>query len=234
MIAIEGDMEDFGDSAAVLEEDAFAEEDGDVLAEDFLLGQAFAKAGLRAMLAVTPVHNYNVNATVASFVERHTRWLKMRVVVHKPGFVIDLLSNPVGLGLVAVGLSGFDLGFTGVWLALVLGKGISGNLFTSLSVIDVTTVQGAQDAQSIIDAAINEVSTARGTLGSFQKNTLESNLSNLRIAAQNLTAAESTIRDTDMAQQMSEFVKHQILLQAGTSMLAQGNQVPQVVLSLFQ
>lgn len=115
-----------------------------------------------------------------------------------------------------------------------LGKGLSGNMFTSLSKIDVTTVQGAQDAQSIVDAAMNEVSTARGTLGSFQKNTLESNLTNLRIASQNLTAAESQIRDTDMAQQMSEFVKSQILLQAGTAMLAQANQVPQVVLSLFK
>lgn len=115
-----------------------------------------------------------------------------------------------------------------------LAKNVAGNMFSSLSQIDVTTVQGAQDAQSLIDQAINEVSNARGALGSFQKNTLESNLSNLRIAAQNLTAAESSIRDTDMAQQMSEFVKYQILLQAGTAMLAQGNQVPQVVLSLFK
>jgi flagellin len=115
-----------------------------------------------------------------------------------------------------------------------LGKGLSGNMWTSLSKIDVTTVQGAQDSQSIVDAAMNEVSTARGTLGSFQKNTLESNLTNLRIAAQNLTAAESQIRDTDMAQEMSNFVKNQILLQAGVAMLAQGNQVPQVVLSLFK
>jgi flagellin len=114
-----------------------------------------------------------------------------------------------------------------------LGRNIAGNMFTSLSDINVTTVQGAQDAQTLIDAAIDEVSTTRGTLGSFQKNTLESNLRNLRIASQNLSASESNIRDTDMAQEMSEFVKYQILLQAGTSMLAQGNQVPQVVLSLF-
>ena len=117
--------------------------------------------------------------------------------------------------------------------ASALGKSLAGNMFTNLSQIDVTTVQGAQDAQSVIDAAINEVSTARGTLGSFQKNTLESNLRNLRIASQNLTASESQIRDTDMAKQMSEFTKNQILLQAGTAMLAQANQVPQVVLSLF-
>ncbi len=115
-----------------------------------------------------------------------------------------------------------------------LGKNLPGNSFSSLSKIDVTTVQGAQDAQSIIDSAINEISTTRGTLGSFQKNTLESNLRNLRIAAQNLTASESQIRDTDMAEEMSEFTKNQILVQAGTAMLAQANQLGQVVLSLFQ
>ena len=109
----------------------------------------------------------------------------------------------------------------------------NGNSFRSLADIDVTTVQGAQDAQSIIDAAINEVSTTRGTLGSFQKNTLESNLRNLRIAAQNLTASEAQIRDTDMAAEMSNFTKFQILSQAGTAMLAQANQVPQTILSLF-
>ena len=114
-----------------------------------------------------------------------------------------------------------------------LSKNLAGNMFTSLATIDVTSVQGSQDAQSIIDQAINEVSTTRGTLGSFQKNTLESNLRNLRIAAQNLTAAESLIRDTDMAEEMSEFTKNQILMQTGMAMLAQSNQLPQVVLSLF-
>ncbi len=118
--------------------------------------------------------------------------------------------------------------------ATSLGKNLVGNMFTSLANIDVTTVQGAQDAQAVIDAAINEVSTTRGTLGSFQKNTLDSNLRNLRIAAQNLTASESQIRDTDMAAEMSEFTKNQILVQAGTSMLAQANQVPQIILSLFR
>lgn len=115
-----------------------------------------------------------------------------------------------------------------------LAKAIAGNLFASLADIDVTTSTGSQDAQSVIDLAINQVSTARGKLGSFQKNTLESNLRNLRIAAQNLTAAESQIRDTDMAKEMSEFTKNQILVQAGVAMLAQANQIPQVVLSLFR
>lgn len=118
--------------------------------------------------------------------------------------------------------------------ASALGRNLPGNMFRNLSELDVTTVQGAQDAQRAIDAAINEVSTLRGTLGSFQKNSLESNLRNLRIAQQNLSASESMIRDTDMAAEMSTFVKNQILLQAGTAMLAQANQVPQVVLSLFK
>jgi flagellin len=115
-----------------------------------------------------------------------------------------------------------------------LATGITGNMFESLSKIDVTSASGAQDSQTLIDKAIDTVTNARGTLGSFQKNTLESNLRNLRIASQNLTAAESTIRDTDMAKEMSEYTKYQILLQAGTAMLAQGNQIPQTVLSLFQ
>jgi flagellin len=117
--------------------------------------------------------------------------------------------------------------------ASALSRNFAGNMFQNLAQVDVTTVQGAQDAQRLIDAAINEVSTTRGTLGSFQKNSLESNLRNLRIAQQNLTSSESMIRDTDMAQEMSVFVKNQILMQAGTAMLAQANQVPQVVLSLF-
>lgn len=114
-----------------------------------------------------------------------------------------------------------------------LGKAIAGNLFLNLADIDVTSVLGAADSQRIIDQAINEVTTIRGTLGSFQKNTLESNLSNLRIAAQNLTAAESQIRDTDVAVEMSKFVQSQILLQSGVAMLSQANQMPQTILSLF-
>ncbi|MCD6248797.1 MAG: hypothetical protein J7J98_00520 [candidate division Zixibacteria bacterium] len=117
--------------------------------------------------------------------------------------------------------------------ATALGKNIVDNLFNDLSKIDVTTTQGAQDSQSVIDAAINEVSTTRGTLGSFQKNTLESNLRNLRIASQNLQASESQIRDTDMAMEMSNFTQAQILMQAGVAMISQANQAPQVVLSLF-
>ena len=105
--------------------------------------------------------------------------------------------------------------------------------FNALGEIDVTTLQGAQDAMKLIDQAIHEVTSARGNLGAFQKNTLESNLNNLRYATENLVASESSLRDTDMAKEMSNFTKQQILLASGTAMLGQANQTPRSVLSLL-
>ncbi len=105
--------------------------------------------------------------------------------------------------------------------------------FGSLSEIDVTSFQGAQDAIQMIDKAIEETTTERGKLGAFQKNTLQSNLNNLRLASENLTAAESTIRDADMAAEMADFTRNQIMMQSATAMLAQANQRSQAVLSLL-
>ena len=85
----------------------------------------------------------------------------------------------------------------------------------------------------IIDQAIDEITELRGKLGSFQKNALESNINSLKIAEENLTQAESTIRDADMAAEMSELTSGQILLSSSTAMLAQANQVPQSVLGLI-
>jgi flagellin len=115
-----------------------------------------------------------------------------------------------------------------------LGKGIaSASGFESLAEIDLTSAQGASDAIAIIDEAIDKVSRERGELGAFQLNTLESNLANLRIAAENLQAAESVIRDADVADTVVEFTKNQIVLQAGTAVLAQANLIPQTVLRLL-
>jgi flagellin len=105
--------------------------------------------------------------------------------------------------------------------------------FGSLNEIDVTNAAGAADALLLIDAAIDAVSSSRSELGAFQKNTLESNLNNLRIAAENLGAAESTFRDADMALEMAEFTKLQILAQTGVAMMAQANAIPQTVLRLI-
>ena len=90
----------------------------------------------------------------------------------------------------------------------------------------------AQEAIGSIDDAIAEVSSTRSDLGATQ-NRLEHTIANLQVASENLSASESRIRDADMAEEMVGFTRNQIMQQAGTSMLAQANQVPQSVLSLL-
>ncbi|EEZ92208.1 bacterial flagellin domain protein [Mobiluncus mulieris 28-1] len=91
----------------------------------------------------------------------------------------------------------------------------------------------AQDLIRVLDQKIQSVSTARSNLGAVQ-NRFEHTITNLNVAVENLAASESRVRDTDMAQEMMQFTRNQILSQAGTSMLAQANQVPQGVLSLLR
>ena len=83
-----------------------------------------------------------------------------------------------------------------------------------------------------IDDAISAVSTQRSALGAYQ-NRLEHTINNLDTAAENLDAANSRIRDVDMALEMANFTRHQILQQAGTAMLAQANVTPQAILKLL-
>lgn len=99
--------------------------------------------------------------------------------------------------------------------------------------IGVTTFTKAGAAMSLIQGAISQVSSMRSTLGALQ-NRLEHTISNLDNIAENTSSAESRIRDTDMAEEMVEYSKNNILSQAGQSMLAQANQSTQGVLSLLQ
>lgn len=115
-----------------------------------------------------------------------------------------------------------------------LGVGVSGNSFSSLDEINVTNGNGAQDAIAVIDSAIDDISNLRGTLGAFQANTLESTANNLRATLENTVNAESIIRDTDFAEEIANFTRGQVLVQAGTSVLGNANQIPQQVLSLLQ
>ena len=98
---------------------------------------------------------------------------------------------------------------------------------------DLTTAANATTALSAVDTAIQTVSTERASLGASQ-NRFEHRINNLNVAVENLSASESRIRDTDMAQEMVAFTRSQILSQAGTAMLAQANQAPQQVLRLLQ
>jgi flagellin len=109
--------------------------------------------------------------------------------------------------------------------------GSSGIFSGDLTAIDVTSA--ASTAITTIDTAIADVSTARASLGATQ-NRLEHTVTNLSVAVENLSASESRIRDTDMAYEMVNFTRNQIMSQAGTAMLAQANQVPQSVLQLLR
>jgi len=145
------------------------------------------------------------------------------------------------LGQVIVGSSAFQIGANagqttnlslGNFAASQLGGGVvSGK---NLSNLDITTASGATDALRVIDAAIESVAKSRGQIGSFQRNVLESNIRSLGTARENLAATESTIRDVDVAAEMTNFTKLQILQQAGMSVLSQANSAPQAVLNLLR
>ena len=102
-----------------------------------------------------------------------------------------------------------------------------------VNVIDITTLNGANQAMLRADAALATVDANRGELGAIQ-NRFESTISNLQNVAENLTAARSRIRDADIAQETSEMTKSNILQQAGVSILTQANQTPQLALQLLQ
>ena len=107
-----------------------------------------------------------------------------------------------------------------------------------IDTIDISTQQGASDALALLKnsdgtGAINTVSTVRADLGALQ-NRLEHTINNLDVAAENMNSANSRIRDTDMAKQMMEYTKMNVLTQAAQAMLAQANQQPQSVLQLLQ
>ena len=105
----------------------------------------------------------------------------------------------------------------------------------SLSGIDskMMTVAGANSAITTITKAIDKVSAYRAKLGAKQ-NRLEHTINNLKVTSENVTSAESRIRDTDMASEMAAYTKNNVLVQAATSMLAQANQSGSSVLSLLQ
>jgi flagellin len=105
----------------------------------------------------------------------------------------------------------------------------------SLGLDDVYVVSQelAQKSITKIDRALESISGARATIGA-QVNRLNYAINNLNVTRENLTAAESRIRDLDIAEEMATFTRNQILSQAGTAMLAQANQLPQMALQLLQ
>ena len=117
----------------------------------------------------------------------------------------------------------------------ILTVAVSGLTASKLSIseISVTSVSKANAAITKLNIAIDKVSKHRANLGAAQ-NRLEHTINNLKVTSENMTAAESRIRDTDMAKEIAAFTKNNILNQAAQSMLAQANQQPQGVLSLLR
>lgn len=144
-------------------------------------------------------------------------------------------------GQISVGSANFQIGANSGQTTVLslsnlsasqLGQGVvSGK---NMSNMDITTGSGATDALDIIDSAISEVSRMRGAIGSFQRNVVESNIRSLGVAKENLSASESAIRDVDVASEMANFTRLQILQQSGMAVLSQANSAPQAVLSLLR
>ena len=118
-------------------------------------------------------------------------------------------------------------------LSFTLGNMDAACLGIGASAVAITNAASAGVAISLIKEAINKVSTVRGQLGAYQ-NRLNHTINNLSVMTENIQDAESTIRDTDVADEMMAYTKNNILVQSAQAMLAQANQVPQGVLQLLQ
>lgn len=145
------------------------------------------------------------------------------------------------VGQVTVGPAQFQIGANagqtatlslGNFAASQLGLGVLDGY--SMANLDLVSSGGASAALSVIDKAIEQVGKARGDMGNFQRNVLESNMRSLGIAKENMTATLSSIEDIDVAEEMTNFTKLQILQQAGLSVLAQANSAPQAILALLR
>ncbi|XYQ02798.1 flagellin Hag [Bacillus safensis] len=130
-------------------------------------------------------------------------------------------------------MSAAALGVTDNTGAIETGKSVKDIDVTKFETIAADDDGGFDEQLAIVDGAITQVSAQRSKLGAVQ-NRLEHTINNLSASGENLTAAESRIRDVDMAKEMSEFTKNNILSQASQAMLAQANQQPQNVLQLLR
>lgn len=143
----------------------------------------------------------------------------------------DFAANTEGVAFhVGANMDQRETVYIGTMTAQALGlEGAQG----SNQQINIKTANDANQAIGVVDNALRVVSKQRADLGAYQ-NRFEMAVQGVAVASENLQAAESRIRDTDMASEMVQFVKNNILMQAGTAMLAQANQKTQSVLSLLQ
>ena len=153
----------------------------------------------------------------------------------------NAVSAAAAVGRVVAADSNFQIGFlSGVTANLALRNMSSSQLGagvvagSTLNNLDFSTAQAATSALAVLDKAIEEVSSMRGKIGNFQRNVLETNNRSLTNMRENLSASESSIRDLDVANEMTNYTKLQVMQQAGMSILGQANQGGQSVLSLLR
>ena len=124
----------------------------------------------------------------------------------------------------------FNLGST---VTTIASAASVGSTLSNVAGVDISTRVGAQSAISVVDAAIQGIDSQRAQIGAVQ-NRLQSTISNLQSVSENVSAARSRIQDADFAAETASLTRNQILQQAGISVLAQANALPQQVLSLLQ
>ena len=186
--------------------------------------------------AATDVSSLDKNVTVlsgAAFVAEHASIISQKTGLNVTQAAGTLTFKP---GTDVVGSGGLDLQIGDTsdnFNKLKVSVNSTSTKALNIASIDISTQDGASAAVSVIKEAINTVSSTRGDLGAIQ-NRLEHTINNLGVAQENMTAAESRIRDVDMAKEMMNFTKNNILIQASQSMLAQANQLPQGVLQLLR
>jgi flagellin len=151
---------------------------------------------------------------------------------------VSLLSNSLGNTIVfqvGIGTVGYSVAATDQ-ISVTLFS-LRASVFTSsnldLTTLALTSASNAQASLTTLDTALTNLNSSRANLGAAQ-NDLESRVRNQAIAIENITAARSRIQDIDVAQETSELVRNQILVQAGTSVLAQANQLPSLALTLLK
>lgn len=195
-------------------------------------GNTSTAAGTDAAATVT--YNYGTNTATAAFTSG--KGLNLKDANGNSVLLTSLGGGATGTitgGVqITAGQSQFQIGANGGDTASLNLSNFSSNAL-GLGSIDITG-SNIQSALASLDTAINTVSTSRGNIGSFMKNTIESNMRSIAVTKENLTATESDLADTDVAQEMTNYTKLQILQQSGVAMLSQANSAPQSVLSLLR
>ncbi|MEA4889107.1 MAG: flagellin [Clostridiaceae bacterium] len=195
----------------------------------------------------TPAGGGATVALTGSFDADGSVTLKDNTIPAAPvSYGIQINASAIGVGKMTTGSAvagSLVVESTGGSLTIQTGSNANETMSISVGAMDTTSLllanasidthDNASTAITSVNTAINTVSTQRAKLGAYQ-NRLEHKIANLDTSAENLQSAESRVRDVDMAKEMMEYTKNNILSQAATAMLAQANQAPQGVLQLLQ